>query len=190
MTDPVLILASSSPRRRELLSWAGVAFEVSPGEVDESRKVNETPVEYVRRLALEKAIEAAERHPGRYVLAADTVVVLDKTIMGKPQNKDDARNMLSRLSGCQHRVITAYCLIGPDGGKRTGHVETDVEFRRLSKEDIDRYIDSGEVWDKAGAYAIQAQGAALVKNVSGSFTNVIGLPLADVLETLSRNGLY
>ena len=190
MSDPVLVLASSSPRRKELLTWAGVAFDVSPGEVDESQQAGEIPVDYVRRLALDKAIEAAGRHPGRYVLAADTVVVLDDLIMGKPQGRNDAQNMLSRLSGKSHRVITSFCLIGPNGGKRIGHVETDVEFRQLSAEDIERYIDSGEVWDKAGAYAIQARGAALVNRVSGSFTNVIGLPLADVLEALSCNGLY
>jgi septum formation protein len=190
MTGPVLVLASSSPRRKELLTWAGVAFEVSPGEVDESQQPDETPMDYVRRLALDKVQEAAERHPGRYVLAADTVVVLDDAVMGKPRDKDDARNMLSRLSGRSHRVITAFCLVDPDGGRHKGHVETDVEFRRLSVEDIERYINSGEVWDKAGAYAIQAQGASLVNNVSGSFTNVIGLPLANVLEVLSHNGLY
>jgi septum formation protein len=158
--------------------------------VDESQQAGETPIEYVRRLALDKALEAAERHPGRHVLAADTVVVLDDEVMGKPLDKNDAHSMLSRLSGRFHSVITAFCLIGPDGGRHIGHVETDVEFRQLSAEDIERYIDSGEIWDKAGAYAIQAQGATLVNHVSGSFTNVIGLPLADVLEALSHNGLY
>ena len=190
MSESILVLASSSPRRRELLKWAGVTFKVSPGEVDESKKSKESPVEYVRRLALDKATEAAGRHPGRYILAADTVVVLDNLILGKPLDQNDARSMLSKLSGQYHRVITAFCLIDPNGVMLISHVETEVEFRSLSEDDIERYIDSGEVWDKAGAYAIQSQGAFLINRVSGSFTNVIGLPLPEVLEALSRNGLY
>ncbi|MEW5723601.1 MAG: nucleoside triphosphate pyrophosphatase [Thermodesulfobacteriota bacterium] len=189
MTGPPLILASASPRRRELLAWAGIEFEVFPVEVDESVRPGEDPAVYARRLALAKAEAAAVRFPGRFILSADTVVVLDGRIMGKPRDARQAADMLADLSGRVHQVITGFCLLGPEPGRlELDHVTTQVEFRTLSARDIAWYINLGEVWDKAGAYAIQGCGAALSRSVKGSYTNVIGLPLAEVLEALRRLG--
>ncbi|MFH1092478.1 MAG: nucleoside triphosphate pyrophosphatase [Pseudomonadota bacterium] len=190
MKRPGLILASASPRRRELLAWAGVEFEVWPAQVEETVLPGETPQDNVRRLALAKAKEAAARFPHSWVLSADTIVVLDGRIMGKPGNETRAADMLRRLSGRVHLVMTGFCLLAPQSGPQVvDHVETEVEFRELSDRDIARYIASGEVWDKAGAYAVQGQGAGLVSRIKGSYTNVIGLPLAEVLGRLKDFGL-
>lgn len=184
------ILASGSPRRRELLSWAGLDFEVSPGEVDETQKPGEEPLAYVRRLALAKAEEAARRLPGVLVLAADTIVTIDGVILGKPGDRKEAEEMLRMLSGREHMVITAFCLKHGDNGLEIlDHAVTLVQFRKLCSADINRYIDSGEIWDKAGAYAIQGKGGALITRINGSHTNVIGLPVAEVLDRLKEQGI-
>ena len=189
MDRPLLILASASPRRQELLASAGIAFEVIPSEVDEEAREGESPEEYVSRLAREKATEAAAKEGHRWVLAADTIVAIDGTILEKPQDPPEARQMLERLSGREHRVITGYCILQSSSGKRReGRVVTRVRFKALSPEEIRRYLDTGEPFDKAGAYAIQGKAAFMVREIRGSYTNVVGLPLCEVVEALQELG--
>jgi septum formation protein len=189
MDHPLLILASASPRRQELLASAGVSFEVMAGEVDERTREGESPEDYVKRLAYDKAAGVAERHRHRWVLAADTIVVIDGSILGKPKDLPEAREMLGRLSGREHRVITGYCILRSSSGKtREGRVITRVRFKSLSPEEIQCYLDTGEPFDKAGAYAVQGKAAFMVKEISGSYTNVVGLPLCEVIEDLEELG--
>jgi septum formation protein len=189
MDSQLLILASASPRRQELLSSAGISFEVLPSEVDEGFREGEPPEEYVLRLARRKAKKAGERHKDRWVLAADTVVVIDGRILGKPGDRQEAREMLGVLSGQEHRVITGFCLLRGDSGRsREGTVTTRVRFKRLSSREIEWYLDTGEPFDKAGAYAIQGKAAFMVREIRGSYTNVVGLPLTEVIEALQEMG--
>ena len=190
MDRPLLILASASPRRQELLNSAGISFEVLPSEVDEGFQEGEPPEEYVVRLARRKATKAGERHKDRWVLAADTVVVIDGRILGKPGDRQEAKEMLGVLSDQEHRVITGFCLLRGDSGKsREGTVTTRVRFKRLSSREIEWYLDTGEPFDKAGAYAIQGKAAFMVKEIRGSYTNVVGLPLTEVIEALQEMGI-
>ena len=186
-----LILASASPRRSHLLGSAGVGFEVIPSDVPEDRLNGEPPTEYVRRLAASKAGSVASRCRARgdrrAVLGADTVVVLGDEVIGKPASRAEARHMLGRLSGRTHRVITGFCVLLPDGAERHQQVETKVTFKRLAPAELEHYLDSGEWEDKAGAYAIQGGAAYMVSRIEGSYTNVVGLPLCEVVEVL-RSG--
>jgi septum formation protein len=181
-----ICLASASPRRKELLECVGLELEIVPADIDESVAAGEEPVAYARRLAAHKARRVAERKPGLAVLGADTVVVCDDggpPILGKPVDAEDARVMLQRLAGRTHQVVTAYHLIAP-AGERGRAVETAVTFRALEPLEVQGYVGSRE-WDgKAGGYAIQGLAAAFVRSVSGSYTNVVGLPLCEVLEDL------
>ncbi len=187
MPQPLLILASASPRRQELLAAAGIAFEIIPSEADEETREGESPEDYVGRLALNKATEVAGKHPHRWVLAADTIVVIDDSILGKPNNPQEARQMLEKLSGREHRVITGYCILQASSGKRReGKAVTRVTFKDLSPGEIQWYLDTGEPFDKAGAYAIQGGAAFMVREISGSYTNVVGLPLCEVVEALKE----
>lgn len=182
-----LLLASASPRRRELLTRVGVVIEVAPADVDETVRPGEDAVAYAARLAADKADAAAARFADRWVLAADTVVEIGGAILGKAADESEARDMLARLSGSTHRVTTAFCLDGP--GQRTERsVTTDVTFRSLSADEIDDYVRAGEWRGKAGAYAVQGMAAAMVSEVRGSITNVIGLPLAEVVDALVASG--
>ncbi len=184
-----LILASASPRRFELLSLAGVLIEVVPGKTDETFLPGESPEAHVARLARAKAMEAAGQYPKRWILGADTVVVLDHEVLGKPQHRREAEEMLIRLSGREHQVITGYCLRGSSPAKiRERTVITRVVFKTLSPEEIRWYVESGEPFDKAGAYAIQGKAAFMVREIFGSYTNVVGLPLCEVLEDLAAVG--
>jgi septum formation protein len=186
----LLILASASPRRQELLASAGVAFEIIPSDTDEGTREGESPEEYVTRLAREKAAEVAEKHPHRWVLAADTIVVVDGSILGKPKDPPEAREMLERLSGREHRVITGYCILHSLLGKaREGRVATRVRFKSISSKEIQWYLETGEPFDKAGAYAVQGRAAFMVREISGSYTNVVGLPLCEVVEALLELGV-
>lgn len=182
---PALILASASPRRQELLASAGLRFTVEPPAVDESIPEGEPPDQAVERLALAKAEAVFRRHPDRLVLAADTVVVLGDAILGKPRSPEEAEAMLQRLSGRTHEVITGVALRGPDRREHF-HVRTEVEFRALGAEEIRTYVRGGEPMDKAGAYAIQGGASGFVRAVRGSYTNVVGLPLAECIERLRR----
>lgn len=180
-----LILASASPRRRELLQRVGLTFEVRPAEVDESWLPGEAPHHYVARVAAAKRDAIAA--PGHWVLAADTTVTIDGKVLAKAADTDEARAMLSSLAGREHEVLTAFALRGP-GGELAELVSTAVQMIDFSGELLEQYLASGEWRGKAGAYAIQGIGAALVAGVRGSVTNVIGLPLAEVLAGLRRLG--
>ena len=181
-----LILASASPRRAELLTAAGFAFDVDPVDVDESRQPGEPPTTYVERVARLKASAGAARHPRRVIVGADTVVVLGNAVLGKPRDDRDARDMLGRLSGRSHDVMTAVA-VASNGGVRT-HVErTTVWFRALSSMDIDWYARSGEPMGKAGGYAIQGLAARFIPRIDGSYSNVVGLPLAALADLLGAS---
>jgi septum formation protein len=192
---PRLILASASPRRREMLERVGLPLEVRPSEVDETQREDEKPHAYAQRLAAEKARTVARgltgADKGRPVLGADTIVFVDDggpPILGKPKDAEDARVMLTRLQGRTHQVVTAYHLThGSD--ERGRAVETDVEFRPLSPAELEGYIGSGEWEGKAGGYAIQGIAGAFVRTVRGSYTNVVGLPLCEVMEDLDALSL-
>jgi septum formation protein len=180
-----LILASASPRRRELLDAAGLSHLVDPVDVDERAAPGETPEAYAERVAREKALAGANRHPFAQVLGADTIVVVDAAILGKPQDDADARRMLRLLSGRAHEVLTAVALASP-GRELAARIErTRVWFAELSEREIDWYIATGEHRDKAGAYAIQGRASRFIPRIEGSYSNVVGLPVATVIQMLS-----
>lgn len=188
MSRSQLYLASRSPRRAELLRQAGIAFQRIDVEVDETPEPGEPPATYVRRLAGLKAATAwqqvMDRHlPPLPVLGADTSVVLDDWILGKPVDREDGLAMLAALSGRCHQVITAVCLCGEDF-RRVALSATDVWFRELSRKEIEQYWETGEPVDKAGAYAIQGRAAIFVKQLRGSYTGVVGLPLFETQSLL------
>jgi septum formation protein len=184
---PNIILASQSPRRRYLLERAGLKFKVVPSAVDEASVVRPDPAEYVRALAVAKAGDIADRYPESWVIGADTVVVVAGRVLGKPASRAEAADMLRRLSGRTHQVLTGWCVCRRAGGLlHADTVCTDVVFKELSADEIRWYIRTGEPFDKAGAYAIQGIGTFLVRRISGSYTNVVGLPVCEVLEFLIR----
>lgn len=179
----MLILASTSPRRSELLRMAGIPFTAAPVEVGEEYLPGTPPMQIVEQLAARKATAAAKQYPDDTVLGADTLVVLKGRIFGKPKNAADAKTMLKLLSGSVHQVYTGYCLIH-NGKPVCGHECTSVEFYPLREEDIDSYIATGEPMDKAGAYGIQGRGALLIKRIDGDFYNVMGLPVSKINRIL------
>jgi septum formation protein len=183
--DPKLILASQSPRRRNLLKQAGIDFSVIPSSFDENSVKLSSPDVYVRQLAESKAMDISEQYPASWVIGADTIVFIDDTILGKPGSRSEARNMLKRLSGKTHQVLTGYCVCSQRIDRLfSDAVKTDVCFKNLTEREINWYINSGEPFGKAGAYAIQGIGAFLVKRIDGSYTNVVGLPVCEVVEFL------
>jgi len=201
-----LILASASPRRAELLRAAGIAFEIAVADVDEALRPEEAADRYVRRLAEAKARVVARTRPDRPVLGADTVVVVDGEVLGKPRDAADAGRMLRLLSGRTHEVLTGVCVIGPDAGgtaepggqaggglpTRAGVVEvasTVVEFASLRPVEVDWYVATGEPMDKAGAYAIQGLASRFVTRIDGSYSNVVGLPIALVSRMCTQAGI-
>jgi septum formation protein len=181
-----LLLASSSPRRRELLRHAGFDFDVEPSHIVEETQRGERPEEFARRAAREKAMHvAASCPPGSFVLGADTVVVIDGETLGKPADLEDARRMLRLLSGRTHQVHTGICLVrAPDEIEALKHETTLVTFRALDEEEIRSYVESGEPLDKAGSYAVQGLASKFVTRISGCYSNVVGLPVALVYEIL------
>jgi len=181
-----LLLASASPRRRDLLQRVGLSLEVRPADVDESALPGETPGAYVTRIARAKAA-AVPRAAGQWVLAADTTVTIDGAILAKAESPEEAAMMLRMISGRTHQVLTAFVILGNDI-VRERTVSTDVEVIVISDEVLADYVASNEWRGKAGAYAIQGIAASLVRSVTGSVTNVIGLPLVEVLETLRDAG--
>lgn len=184
-----LVLASASPRRRELLAQIGVACRVQPAAIDETPHAGEAPADYVLRVAKEKAAAvAASLSPAVPVLAADTTVVIEDDVLGKPADAMDALAMLARLSGRTHEVMTAVCL-ALDGALHSECVTTEVTFVSLDRETCEAYLATDEPWDKAGAYAIQGRGAVLVKRIHGSYSNVVGLPLAETWQLLLAHGV-
>jgi septum formation protein len=181
-----LLLASTSPRRQELLRQAGFDFEVHPSHIAEEIQPGERPEEFARRAAREKAMHvAASSPPGSFVLGADTVVVIDGEMLGKPSDLEDATRMLRLLSGRTHQVHTGICLVrAPDEVEALKHETTLVTFRELDEEEIRRYVESGEPLDKAGAYAVQGLASKFVTRISGCYSNVVGLPVALLYEIL------
>jgi septum formation protein len=183
-----ILLASASPRRAELLRSAGFTFEVAPADVDETPQVGEPPRDYALRVATAKAIAAAANcRPAMVVLAADTVVVVGDQILGKPADAADSKRMLSLLSGADHTVLTAVVL-SKDGRQVTAVAETRVHFVPLSEAEVDWYISTGEPEGKAGAYAIQGHAARFVDWIEGSWSNVVGLPIATVYRLIKELG--
>ncbi len=185
------VLASASPRRKELLEVLGLKFDIVVSNADESSVSADVPVGiYVQELALLKASATAKhllKRKKAVVISADTVVTLDGEILGKPSNEEEAERMLSRLSGRAHEVYTGYCVMRVSDGKTVcSSVRTTVMFKNLSKETIRRYIASGEPMDKAGAYGIQGLGSMLVKGIDGDYFNVVGLPVAALCDTLEE----
>lgn len=186
-----LILASASPRRSELLTQLGVEFSCMAADIDESRLPHEKPEDYVRRVASQKVQVVAQAHSGRAyaVLGADTSVVLDDDVLGKPVDHFEGLAMLARLNGRPHSVLTAICLSLPCGESYCEVVETRVEFMQLNRQQCEAYLATDEPWDKAGGYAIQGLAGAFVKSIEGSYSNVVGLPLSETWRLLSSHGI-
>jgi septum formation protein len=184
-----LILASASPRRVELLAQLGIVPDaIDPAAVDEAPRPREMPDALARRLARDKAAAVAARHAGAFVLAADTVVALGRRMLDKPADETEAAKFLRLLSGRRHRVIGAICIVDPVGAFHDRIATTAVRFKRLSDAEIARYIAAGEWRDKAGGYAIQGRAAAFVAWISGSYSNVVGLPLHETATLLDGLG--
>ncbi len=183
-----LVLASKSPRRQELLAGLGLEFEVYPSRLTEPPAQGQQPEDYVSLLAGLKARSVSPLFPHAGIIAADTVVVCEGKILGKPRNKNEARAMLQRLSGRTHKVFTGYAILY-QSQLYTRSVRTEVLFKKLKAVEIEAYLATGEPMDKAGAYAIQGIASYMIKAVRGSVTNVIGLPLSELVEDLLRLGL-
>ena len=185
---PRFLLASQSPRRKELLARAGYAFEVIVSAVDETLPQGATPGEAVELLARRKAKAVSDQYPGAVVLGCDTVVALEGLILGKPADESEAKAMLRRLSGSTHTVFSGVCVT--DGTRETVfHSATDVTFYPLSDDTIAAYVATGEPMDKAGAYGIQGIGCVLVERISGDYSNVVGLPLSESVHVLASFGV-
>jgi septum formation protein len=195
----MLVLASASPRRQEILRNAGIPFVVQPTDIPEVPRPGEAPRSFAERLAQEKALEVFRRRPGDFILGADTIVVVDAQILGKPRDGADAARMLRLLSGRTHQVITAACLVGPQ--LRTENRELKIGFEdirsettlvtmeALSDDDIRSYISSGEPMDKAGAYAIQGVASRWISRIEGDYFNVVGLPVSLVYKMLREHSV-
>lgn len=183
-----IILASGSPRRTELLHLIRIDHEVRPAHVDETQLAGEAPRAYAERLAREKALKVAELHPEAVVIGADTIVVVDGDVLGKPDDDASAMLMLQRLSGRAHVVDTAVAVVR-DGATASAVEEVAVQFRTLSDAEIARYIETGEPMDKAGAYGIQGYGATIVERVDGDYFAVMGLPLGLLVRLLRQVGV-
>ena len=183
-----LILASASPRRKRLLAQMGIPHRVVVSRVHEENRMD-NPLDLCRNLAILKAKDVHDREKTAWVLGADTLVVVRGRVLGKPKNRDDAREMLSLLSGKGHQVVTGFCILNPAG--RDAHSEsvaTEVRFKPLTEKEIDGYIRTGEPFGKAGAYAIQGIGSFMVESISGSYTNVVGLPMCALIKALVQCG--
>ena len=189
MTGPPLVLASASPRRLELLRQVGLVPDcIDPADIDETPRRGELPPAHAMRLAEEKARKVIARHPGAFILAADTVVACGRRILPKTEDEASARSCLELLSGRRHRVHGGIALVSPDGCLVTRRVDSHVAFKRLSEAEIRAYLRTGEWQDKAGGYAIQGRAAALIRWVSGSYSNVVGLPLFETAQLLAGRG--
>lgn len=186
-TQKELLLASQSPRRRQFLEALGVEFTVVVPSVDERRKATESPDLFVERMAAEKALSVAIHQPGSWVLSADTVVFVGDRVFGKPTSREDGVEMLMHLSGKEHRVVTGYCLCRlKETIQVVEHVLTRVKFVDFTEAIARSYMKSGEPLDKAGGYGIQGTGGALVAEIHGSYSNVVGLPLAETISLLQK----
>ena len=185
-----IILASASPRRKELLSKTGLKFRVDESSYEENLKLTLKPDKLAIFLAREKARDVARRHRNALIISADTIVVLKNRVFGKPRSRKEAKEMLKALSGKAHTVITGYTIMDTGSGEElSGSVKSKVFFKVLSEREIDAYIKSGEPLDKAGAYGVQGLGAVIVRRIEGDFFNVMGLPLNSLAESLKNFGI-
>lgn len=186
-SDTLFILASASPRRQELLQSVGLNFKTIPARINEDYVEGESPSKHVRRLSFNKALVIAQKYRNSWVLGADTIVVIDGLILGKPGNKKEAEHMLKKLSGREHKVFTGFTIAHEASGiYRTQVTQSAVRFKKISSDEVKWYVTCDEPYDKAGGYAIQGKGAYFIQSIRGSYTNVIGLPLCEVLETLKE----
>jgi septum formation protein len=184
-----LILASRSPRRYELLKQVGLEFDVIPSRIEEDFVKGESPRKHVLRLAEAKALDVGNQHPGRWVVAADTIVYVDHSILGKPKSREEAKKMLRRLSGKGHQVLTGFSVQHLERGREDREaVQTAVRVKKLTQAEMEWYIETGEPFDKAGGYAVQGIGSFMIESIKGSYTNVVGLPICELIEMLSRLG--
>jgi len=184
-----LILASKSPRRYELLKQVGLDFEVIPSRVMEDIVQKESPQEHVIRLAEAKARDVASGYPDHWVIAADTIVYINRSILGKPKNREEAIEMLHRLSGQEHWVLTGLSVCHLEKRKSDKEaVQTAVKVKTLTPTELEWYVQTGEPFDKAGGYAIQGVGSFMIESIRGSYTNVVGLPLCELIQMLNRLG--
>jgi len=184
-----LILASASPRRKEILEMVGLVFVVVPGAVDEMFIEGERPGEHVLRLSKEKAMAVSRDYPDAWVLGADTIVLINGDVLGKPATREEAMAMLMKLNGRPHCVMTGFTIVRMSSG--TVHsevVESTVIFKTMSPDEMAWYAGTEEPYDKAGGYAVQGVGASLIREIHGSYTNVVGLPLCEVVEAMRRLG--
>ncbi|MBM4305618.1 MAG: septum formation inhibitor Maf [Deltaproteobacteria bacterium] len=182
-----LILASMSPRRCELLKQLGLDFKVIPSEIDEDIIPGESPREHVIRLAKAKALDVGSQYPEDWVIGADTIVYIDGIILGKPKNRGEAMEMLRLISGKEHRVLTGVSVYHHKKGKSECEaVETVVKVKSLTTDEMNWYINTGEPFDKAGGYGIQGIGSFMIESIKGSYTNVVGLPLCELIQILVR----
>lgn len=188
----ILILASSSPRRKELLEALGVTFKIVFPKTNEERILDETPTEFALRTSKEKALSVSEKvDKESTILSADTIVVIENKILGKPNDESEAMKTLNMLSGKTHKVITAFTLVQPEN--KILHMEavkTEVKIKNLAPREIEGYINTKEPMDKAGSYGIQGIGSFMVEEIKGSYTNVVGLPIAQVVEALQKLNLF
>lgn len=183
-TEHRLVLASASPRRKSLFSMLGVPFEVITSNVEETIVQAENPLDYVREVALLKTKDVKEKNDDRTVIGADTVVVFDNTLLHKPKTREEAIHHLERLSNHKHEVMTAVAIMTKDGEVESFVEVTNVYFRKMSRQLIEKYVDSNDPFDKAGGYGIQSGGALFVERIEGDYNNVVGLPLASLFEKL------
>jgi septum formation protein len=185
-----IVLASESTRRVDILRTLGISFSIIPPDIDETKHNDETPQEFVNRIAFEKASKVGRHFPDKWVIAADTIVVLKEKVLGKPNNERDAFNMLKTLRGKWHKVITGYCVLNLlKNIVYRDIVETKVFVRHMTDDEINRYIKTSEPMGKAGSYAVQGKGGYMVKEIKGSYTNVVGLPICEVAEALLSLGV-
>ncbi|MCX5717052.1 MAG: Maf family protein [Nitrospirae bacterium] len=185
-----IVLASASPRRREILELTGLRFRVDTSRYEETLVHTVNPHNLAKRLSLEKARAVAGKYKDALIIAADTFIVFKGKLLGKPHTSKEARNMLTMLNGKSHSVITGYTILDTGAGQKiTRSVETKVWFKKMSSEEIDAYIVTKEPLDKAGAYAIQGRGSVIVKKIEGDYLNVVGLPLFDLAVTLKKFGI-
>ena len=180
-----IILASASPRRKEILENTNIKFDIISSSIEELILGGESPCQMVMRLAFEKGIDIASKHKSDLVISADTIVVLDNNILGKPKDEEEARQMISNLTGRTHQDITGISLINLENNKKIiDYVVSNVKFKKLSKDDINDYIKTKESLDKAGAYGIQGYGAILVEEIQGDYFNIVGLPISKLSDLL------
>ena len=183
-----IILASASPRRKEILENANVKFKIMSSDIEELVLEGESPCQVVMRLAFEKGIDIASKRKSDLVISADTIVVLDNTVLGKPKDEEEAKLMITNLSGRTHQVITGISLINLENDKKViDYVISNVKFKNLSEDDINDYIKTKESLDKAGAYGIQGYGALLVEEIQGDYFNIVGLPISKLSDLLKKH---